>query len=154
MAQANPKTAKLDDDDTVLRLTRTFAAPREAVFRAFTVAEELKRWWGPKGMTCPVAEVDVRPGGRYRVEMLSSEGNTYVLEGEFREVVAPSRLVYTWVWGSGDFAGREMLVTLEFDEAAGGTELRLTHELLPDARARELHRQGWSGCLDSLADML
>ncbi len=152
MAQAQAKT--VHDDDTVLRLTRTFAAPREAVFRAFTVAEELKRWWGPKGMTCPAAEVDARPGGRYRVEMLSSEGNTYVLEGEFREVVAPSRLVYTWVWAAGDFAGREMLVTLEFDEAAVGTELRLRHELLPDAAARDLHRQGWSGCLDCLAEIL
>ena len=58
------------------------------------------------------------------------------------------------VWVGGNFAGREMLVTLEFDEAAGGTELRLTHELLPDAAARDLHRQGWSGCLDSLVEYL
>ena len=152
MAQAQAKT--VHDDDTVLKLTRTFAAPREAVFRAFTEAGILKTWWGPKGTTCPVAEIDARPGGRYRIEMHSSEGGVHVIEGEFREVVAPSRLVYTWVWVGGNFAGREMLVTLEFGEAAGGTELRLTHELLPDAAARDLHDQGWSGSFDCLAEIL
>lgn len=152
MAQAQAKT--VPDDDTVLRLTRTFAAPREAVFRAFTEAEIFKTWWGPKDTTCPVAEIDARPGGRYRVEMRSPEGNTHVIEGEFREVVAPARLVYTWVWSRGDFAGREMLVTLEFSDAGGATELRLTHELLPDGAARDLHHKGWSGCLDCLAEIL
>ncbi len=152
MAQAQAKT--VHDDDTVLRLTRTFAAPHEAVFRAFTEAEIFKTWWGPKDTTCPVAEIDARPGGRYRVEMRSPEGNTHVIEGEFREVVAPARLVYTWVWSGGDFAGREMLVTLEFSDAGGATELRLTHELLPDGAARDLHRKGWSGCLDCLAEIL
>ncbi len=154
MAQAKPTTAKIDDTDTVLTITRTFAAPREAVFRAFTVAEELKRWWGPKGTTCPVAEIDARPGGRYRVEMLSSEGNTYVATGEFREVAPPERLVFTWVWGEGEMAGHETLVTVELRDHGGATELTLTHERFPDAAKRDMHNQGWSSSLDCLAEIL
>ncbi len=154
MAQAKPKTAKAADADTVLRLRRTFAAPREAVWRAFTVAEELKRWWGPRGMTCPVAELDVRPGGRYRTEMRAPDGGVYVTTGEFREVAPPERLVLTWVWGEGEMAGHETLLTIELEDRGGATELTLTHERFPDAAKRDLHDQGWSSSLDCLAEAL
>ncbi len=154
MAQATQTTSAPDSGET-LRLTRSFAAPREVVFRAFTDPEIFKKWWGPKGVNCQVAKCDVRPGGRYHLEMTTPEGNTHVLDGEYREVVAPERLVYTWTWGHGDFGGIESLVTLEFiDSGNNTTELRLTHERLPGERARELHGQGWSGCFDCLEALL
>ena len=161
MAQASPKGRSMpkgrimNEAESVLKLTRRFQAPREAVFRAFTVAEELKAWWGPKGFTCPVAQLDVRPGGRYHIEMLSPDGNIFKLDGEFREVTSPSRLVYTWTWGEGDMAGLETLVTLEFrDLGADGTELSLTHQMLPGAEWVERHEHGWSGGFDRLAEVL
>ena len=155
MAQASPMGRTKNDAETVLRLTRRFRAPREAVFRAFTVAEALKSWWGPKGFTCPVAQLDVRPGGRYRIEMLSPDGNSFMIDGEFREVTSPSRLVYTWTWGEGGMAGHETLVTLDFrDLGADGTQLSLTHEMLPGAEWVERHEHGWSGSLDRLAEVL
>ncbi len=154
MAQAKPTTAKIDDADTVLTITRSFAAPREAVYRAFTEAEKLKRWWGPQGMTCPVAELDVRPGGRYRTEMNAPDGSVYVTTGEFREVAPPERLVFTWIWGEGEMAGHETLVTIELRDNGGATELTLTHERFPDAGKRDLHNQGWSSSLDCLAEIL
>ncbi len=153
MAQTNPKTTMIDSD-TVLSITRTFAAPREAVYRAFTEADELKRWWGPQSMTCPVAELDVRPGGRYRTEMHAPDGSVYVTTGEFREVTPPERLVFTWVWGEGEMAGHETLVTVELRDLGGATELTLTHERFPDGAKRDLHNQGWSSSLDCLAEIL
>lgn len=152
MARTQPTT--IDNADMVLTITRTFDAPREAVYRAFTEAEELKRWWGPQGMTCPVAELDVRPGGRYRTEMHAPDGGVYVTTGEFREVAPPERLVFTWVWGEGEMAGHETLVTIELRDDDGATELTLTHVRFPDAAKRDLHDQGWSSSLDCLSDIL
>ncbi len=155
MAQTQPKTAKAEAEDTVLRLTRRFAAPRDAVFKAFTDTDSFKSWWGPKGFTCPVAKLDARPGGRYHVEMLSPDGNTFVLDGEYREVTPPSRLVYSWTWLEGGMAGHETLVTLEFrDLGAQGTELSLTHEMLPGGEWVDRHRHGWSGGFDRLAEIM
>ena len=152
MAEAQVKT--VHDDDTVLTLTRTFAAPREAIFRAFTEAEILRTWWGPKGTTCPVAEIDARPGGRYRIEMHAPDGSVYVATGEFREVAPPERLVFTFIWCEGEMAGHETLVTVELRDHGGATELTLTHERFPDAAKRDMHNQGWSSSLDCLADIL
>jgi uncharacterized protein YndB with AHSA1/START domain len=89
------------------------------------------------------------------VELRSPEDNLHCIDGAFVEVVAPERLVYTWTWVGGEFAGVETLVTLEFiDRGKGTTELRLTHERLPGERARELHGKGWSGSFDSLEIVL
>ena len=155
MAQTQRKTAKAEAEGTVLRITRRFAAPRDAVFKAFTDTETFKSWWGPEGFTCPVAELDARPGGRYHIEMLSPDGNTFVLDGEYREVTPPSRLVYGWTWLEGGMAGHETLVTLEFrDLGARGTELSLTHEMLPGAEWVDRHRHGWSGGFDCLAEIM
>ena len=154
MLQANP-TTPATEESTTLHLTRHFAAPREAVSRAFTDAEIFMKWWGPKSTTCPVADLDVRPGGRCHVEMLSDDGSTrYILEGEFREVTEPSRLVYTWAWQNGGFAGIETLVTIDFHDRDGETELVLRHDMLPGEIARELHDHGWSGAFDCLAEVL
>lgn len=85
---------------TVLVITRKLAAPRERVFRAWTEPEELKRWWGAgDGFTTPIAEVDLRVGGR--------------------DVQRPSRLVYTWAWEGSE--GPETLVTVEFRDLGQST---------------------------------
>jgi uncharacterized protein YndB with AHSA1/START domain len=133
-----------------LRLRHTFAAPRERVFRAFTDPEELKQWFGPTdGHAIPVAEVDLRVGGRYRIDLLGPSGSLYRIVGEYREVRPPERLVYTWRWEIGEDVG-ETLVTVEFRERGAATEVALTHEAFPTAHARDGHEGGWMGCLGRL----
>lgn len=132
-----------------LRLTRFFNAPRARVFRAFTDPAVLKRWWGPEGMNTPNPEVDLRVGGAYRLEMHSSEGTDHVIGGEYREIVAGEKLVFTWAWESGGMGG-ETLVTLEFRDRDGGTELSLTHEGFDSTDSSDAHNRGWSSSFDCL----
>ena len=135
-----------------LRLTRVVPAPRDAVFRAWTDPAALARWWVPfEGMTMPAAEVDLRPGGRYRFTMRSAKGEEFHVTGTYREVRPPERLVYTWRWdGTAHDAPDETLVTVEFEASGATTLLHLTHERFPDADARSRHGLGWNGVLDSL----
>jgi uncharacterized protein YndB with AHSA1/START domain len=142
------------EPETRLSVARTVAAPRETVFRAWTDPKELMRWWaGGPGMSPALAEVDLRVGGRYRLGMRAPDGATeYVCTGVYREVQPPSRLVYTWTWEGQ--AGPETLVTVEFHDRGGATEIVLTHEGFADAASRDQHTAGWNGCLDSLAKTL
>ena len=153
MAKPQTKTNHEPAAERVLRLKRTFAAPRETVFRAWTEPEELVKWWGPKGFTVPICEMEVRPGGGYRTCMRSPDGDEYCVRGIYREVRPPERLAFTWAWEEGDMKDVETLVTVEFHDLGGATELVLTHEGFPDAKARDLHNQGWSGSLDCLAEI-
>ena len=138
-----------------LTLSRVFAAPRERVYRAFSDGADVAKWFGPQGFACTVFEFDCRPGGRYRLEMRSPDGNLHPLSGEFREVSSPERLVYTWVWGGeGGMAGMETLVAVDFREVDGDTEVQLTHSLLPSAAQVDGHRGGWSSSWESLAEIL
>jgi uncharacterized protein YndB with AHSA1/START domain len=139
-----------------LRLTRIVAAPRDAVFRAWTDPEALRRWWVPvEGMSMPAVEVDLRPGGRYRLTMRNAKGEEFHLTGVYREVRPPERLVYTWRWEGTEYdAEGETLVTVEFVATDAGTELRLTHEQFPDVAARDRHDVGWRGVLDRLAAVM
>lgn len=141
--------------EAVLRLTRRFEAPRERVFEAWTSPEVLKDWWraGPHWET-PVAEVDLRPGGRYRLAMTDTDkGETHVVVGEYREIQPPERLVYTWSWesNSDEMKGSEdSVVTVEFAEADGGTEVSLTHTGFATDEIRDLHAHGWEAVLANL----
>lgn len=135
-----------------LTVRQTFPSEVARVFRAWSRPEEMRRWFSPVGFTTPFAEADVRPGGRYRIGMRPPEGDTVVVTGVYREVSPPERLVFTWAWEEGQMAhAGETLVTVEFRTVAGGTEVVLTHELLPDEEAAAMHRQGWIACLASLA---
>jgi uncharacterized protein YndB with AHSA1/START domain len=142
------------DEIRVLRLTRRFAAPRDLVFRAFAEPEQLVKWWGPKGFTTPHCQMDVHEGGAYRTTMRSPEGSEHILSGVYREVSPPARLVFTWAWETDGARGHETVVTIELDEVAGGTELRLTQRLFESDTARDRHAEGWTGCFYCLAEAL
>ncbi len=140
--------------ETTLQLTRTFAAPREKVFRAWTDPEEVKKWFHPPGYETPSAEIDLRVGGKYRLGMRKlPDGEVFYLSGTYREVRRPERLVYTWQWEAEPELGAT-LVTVEFHDRGGSTEIVLTHELFPTEKARQEHEQGWSGGLDNLGKIL
>ncbi len=102
---------------TTLRLRRAFPAPPERVFRAWTTPAEMKQWTAPGAMT-PVAEVDLRPGGRYRIHMRAPDGAEHHLVGGYRVVDPPKKLVYTWRWENSPEAP-ETLVTVEFIDRGG-----------------------------------
>jgi uncharacterized protein YndB with AHSA1/START domain len=78
-----------------LRLTRILGAPRGLVFKAWTDPEQVARWWGPRGFTNPVCELDARVGGLIRIDMRGPNGAIYPMKGLFHEVVEPERLVFT-----------------------------------------------------------
>ena len=136
-----------------LQLSRTLDAPREQVFRAWTDPESMKQWWGPNGSSTPTAEVDLRPGGAYRVVMESLAGPTLVVSGVYREVTPPSRLVYTWRWENGIPDSLETVVTVEFDERGAQTEIRITHGGFPADDAAPLYQAGWEEALARLATL-
>jgi uncharacterized protein YndB with AHSA1/START domain len=140
---------------TSFTVSRTLAAPREKVFEAWTDPRLLKQWWGPPGFTAPTAEVDLRPGGRYRLAMKPPDDSEVIyVTGKFIEVHRPEKLVYTWAWEEDTGLGHESLVTVEFKAHGAQTEIIVTQERLETAESRDRHIQGWVGCIDSLTNLL
>ena len=140
-------------EEIVLELRRTYSVPRERVFRAWTDPEQVKKWFGPQGCTCPEAELDLRPGGRYRFVLEEPDGR-HVVVGKYVEISAPERLVFTWKWEHGPQDSPETLVTVEFMPKGDGTEMVLTHERFPAADVRDLHNEGWTSSLKCLDEAL
>jgi len=136
-----------------LEVRRTFSAPRARVFQAWTTPEEVKLWAAPgPTLAVPVAEIDLRVGGGYRIHMREPDGKEYRVVGTYREVDPPRRLVYTWTWET-DPTVVDSLVTVEFHDRKGATEVVLRHEGLP-ADKKDGHEVGWIGCLEKLAQIL
>ncbi len=136
-----------------LHIRRTFPGSAERLFACFTDPAHLLRWWGPEGTSCPVAEVDLRPGGAYRLEILAANGNLSIVSGEYLEVEPPARLVFTWRWD--DTPEERTRVTLELsDRGDGRCELDLKHERFPNDERASLHGDGWSSSLICLAELL
>lgn len=145
MASAAPAAS----NDLVLRLEREFKAPPERVFAAFTDPKLLAQWWGPEGMTCPVCEVDLRVGGRYRTCMRGERDNW--VSGVYREIAPPRRLAFTWAWEENGARGHETIVEIEFAPAGGNTRIVLTQREFESKTARDNHNKGWNSsfvCLD------
>jgi uncharacterized protein YndB with AHSA1/START domain len=127
---------------------RTIKAAPERVFRAWTEPEQLVAWWGPRPVTCPHAEVDLRVGGRYRIVNALPDGRRLEIHGEFRVVEPPHRLVYTWQ--IDDVPGESSVVTVRFEPRGQNTEVIVVHEEIPSETVRDSHAKGWAGCLDAL----
>ena len=150
MSNATGTAEAVMTSETSLRIERSFEASPEEVFDAWTNPEVLKRWWAvhPDGRT-PVAEVDLRPGGRYRLSMEGPDGERHTVQGEYSQVDRPRRLVYSWQWElDAGGLGPESTVTVEFQERGEHTDVVLEHTGLPDSASRDRHAQGWSACMD------
>ena len=135
-----------------LTLVREFAAPPEAVWRAWTEPEALKHWFGPDAGAVALAQTDVRVGGRFHVVFRTLDGEQHDVSGAYREVVPNARLVFTWAWISTP--ERISQVTLTFKPTRSGTELTLLHEHFFDMAARDGHERGWTGTMEKLARYL
>ncbi len=143
-----------------LTLTRVIDAPRERVWAAWTDAKLLAQWWGPNGFTSPICEVDARPGGAILIHM-SGYGRVNPMQGVFKEVVKPERLVFT----NNSFAEvppvtpqTESITTVTFKDMGGKTEvtvhtgvLRAAPEMLQYLGGME---SSWTQMLNKLADSL
>lgn len=137
---------------TELHLSRLIRAPREDVFAAWTEPELLKQWWGPGSVICPEAEIDLREGGAYRIANLETDGSIIWISGRFQRVRKPEELVYTW--NVSILPEERTLVRVKFVTHPDGTELTLTHERFVVETVRDMHLQGWNGCIDKLEALL
>ena len=147
-----PQTATIAPLEVIMN--RTVNAPRERVFRAWTEAAELNRWFSPDPDATIRASVDLRVGGAYRIELRNAE-RVFGAHGVYREIRPPERLVFTWnSINCGVTAVEDTLVTVEFFEAGDKTQVTLTHQYFTDTDMRDRHAQGWKGCLDHLATIL
>jgi uncharacterized protein YndB with AHSA1/START domain len=155
-------------------ITRTFDAPRALVFKAWTDPKHMAQWWGPDGFTNPVCELDVRPGGAWRIVMRAPNGEEHPAKGVYREIVPPERLVFTIdhselsdQWHDHVNPGRdkskgkpalEGISTVTFDEQNGKTILtirtRFESVQILEAFAKMGMAQGWSQSLERLAQEL
>ena len=137
------------DPRRVVRIERTFEAPAEAVFDAWTSPEVMRRWFHctPGGDT-PQAEVDLRIGGRVLVVMRGPDGTEVKAQGEFTVIDRPHRLVMDWTFD--DDPSNRQAIELTFSEADGSTTVTLINSgILGDDR-REGQREGWDWCLTEL----
>jgi uncharacterized protein YndB with AHSA1/START domain len=134
-----------------LVVRRRIEASRERLFAAWTDAAELLAWWGPEGVRCTYADVDLRVGGRYRLDNLLPDGTTVCIQGEFLRVEEPSELVYTWSTQAGN---DPELVTVRFEARGTSTEVVVLHERVVSDRRRREHELGWDGCLRRLQNLL
>jgi uncharacterized protein YndB with AHSA1/START domain len=133
--------------NTALQFHRIYNASREEIFAAWTEPARMREWLCPTGATIPYIIVDLHVGGEFRIDMQSEHGTTSHT-GEYREIIPPEKLVFTW--SSINTQHKETLVTVELIQQGQQTELVLTHEGLPDKEAQEMHAMGWNSILDRL----
>jgi uncharacterized protein YndB with AHSA1/START domain len=138
-----------------LRMERTFPAPAQAVFDAWTSEEVLRRWFHAEhDWETPEAEVDLRLGGAVRVVMRDPhKDERHGGGGYYTEIDPPNRLVFTWTWDNDD-EDRETLIEVDFEEAGGVTTVRFTHSNLRDQESVLNHEGGWARCFENLGRVL
>lgn len=142
--------------DLEVQLTRVFNAPRRLVFEAHSTCEHVRHWWGTRGHTMVTCEMDFRPGGRWRFVLRKANGKEYAFRGEFREIVAPERIVQTFEF-EGD-PGMTSVETLVFTEEHGRTTLTATEQASSiqarDAMLQSGMEQGAAETYDRLEEYL
>ena len=142
------------ESESLLQIRRTFDAPAQKVFEAWTQKEQFSQWFPQtEEYKIIVHDMDVRPGGKYRVETQSPDGRLHIVSGMYREVVVPQKLVFSWAWETDPQHG-ETEVTIEFVSKGNQTELTLTQRFFPSRESRDDHAKGWSVCLDHLEQLV
>jgi uncharacterized protein YndB with AHSA1/START domain len=140
-------------------LTRVFDAPPQLVWMAWTDPRHMAQWWGPKGFTNPVCELDVRQGGAIRIHMRAPNGAVHPMTGTFEEIIPPERLVFTAV--ARDHDGNALLeahTTVTFEDVGGRTKLTVHARavgiapIAPQMLAGM--EMGWTQSLERLAELV
>jgi uncharacterized protein YndB with AHSA1/START domain len=139
----------VDIDARCLVISRIFEAGRSVLFEAWTTPGQVAAWWGPMGFVTTACEMDIRPGGSFRVVMRSPEGTDHCKVGTYREIVAPERIVFTFAWAdSSGIQGHQTLVTVTLEDLGARTRLTLRQEVFDTVEWCESHRTGWTSCLE------
>src|SRR5947207_8439808 len=141
---------------------RVFDLPVSKVWRALTEAEQFKKWWGPKGFTCPFSKMEARVGGKYLSCMRGPDGKEYWSTGVVKEFIPEKKLVVTDSFSdsegnkipASDYGmpgnwPEELLISFELEEADGATKLILQHDGIPEEMHDECMK-GWNESLDKL----
>ena len=153
-------------EDTALHndivINRVFDLPIGKVWKAWTEAEEFKKWWGPKDFTCPSSKMEAKVGGKYLNCMRGPDGKEYWSTGVVKELVPERKLVVTDSFSDekGNIVAaseysmpgtwpRELLISVYFEEADGATKMKLRHQGTPD-EVREECMKSWNESFDKL----
>lgn len=132
-----------------LVVRRTVRASPARLFAAWTDPAELAQWWGPSGVSCTGAEIDLREGGRFRIGNRFADGREVSIVGEYERIEASHRLVFTWRLEPGPELFER--VTVRFEPRGDATEIVVVHERIATQEARASHEAGWRDCLGRLA---
>ena len=153
----NTKTSETSDRE--LMLTRIIDAPRDRIFKVWTT--QLPLWWGPHGMTTPVCEMELKPGGSFRTVMRAPDGTEYPTKGVFLEVVQNERIVFTDAYDAHWQPSPDIFFTAitTFEALPGGKTRYTARALHWNVANREIHdrmgfHQGWGESLDRLVALV
>lgn len=146
---------KADAPALELNLTRVFAAPRELVFKLWTDPRHLVHWWGPRGFRTLSCDLDLRPGGAWRIHSRAPDGMKFSSYGVFQEIAAPERLVFTHDFDMpGKPLGPVTLVTAQFIAENGTTRVNFHQGVFDTIENRDGHAEGWNSAFDLIDDYL
>ena len=137
-----------------LEVSRLIRADQDRVFSAWTDPAMIVQWWGAGGVKCTEAEVDLTVGGAYRIANHAPDGTTMWITGTFSQVNPPHDLAYTWAMEPTTDDTTYSLVEVTFDKADGGTLVTIIQSQIASPEAREIHLQGWIGCLEGLDQLI
>jgi uncharacterized protein YndB with AHSA1/START domain len=142
-----------DESGRPIRIERTFAAPAEEVFDAWTSPEVMRRWLHCQpDWDTPATEVDLWVGGKIRVVMRKPDRTEVQAQGIFTLIDRPNRLVMTWTFD--DDPANQQLLELSFTESEGATTVLLVNSRISTDERRDEQAAGWQGCLDELDRLL
>jgi len=142
-----------EEPGRIVRIERTFQAPIEQVFDAWTNPEVMRRWFHCESdWETPEAEVDLREGGTVLVVMRRPDGTLAGARGEYTLIDRPHRLVMTWTFD--DDPSNQQLIELSFSESEGSTVVVMVNSGISTDERRDSQDWGWRGCLDQLERVL
>ena len=132
--------------DNPVVVSKVINASREELFEAFTNPDIMSKWFYPEEDMSAEVTNTFHVGGGYVLKMHTKGGDIYTHVGEYMEITPPEKLVFTW---NSDFV-QNTVVTVSFRGVDSGTEVTISHDLLPEGEMTENHRKGWGGCLARL----
>jgi len=141
--------------ESTLVIERTFTAPVEMIWRAWTDRDELLKWFCPSDFKVAFCELDPRVGGEWRSGMESPEGEKHIAHGRIVSMDPPRKLVMTHQWEKEDGGVKpETTITVEIVEQGNHSKMTFTQEGFWSIEARDMHNEGWSECFQNLEKSL